>query len=218
MRGSDQSVEVVGVIATSLYGAVNEPPQPQLWYPFAQAYESDVTVHVRAAGDPGALLPLVRRQLRELDPELPILRLDRMDVVTANATAPQRVLSRVLGGAAGLALALAMLGIYGVIGHSMSQRTREVGLRIALGAHPGSVVAMVVREGLSLSVIGLVAGLALGAGAAFVARSAFLGISPLSPLALFASAAVLLVAAAAASLAPALRAARADPVESLKAE
>ncbi len=218
MRGGEERVEVVGVVATSLYQTVNEAPQPQLWFPLAQAYQGDVTLHVRTGGDPGALLPFLRQELRELDPEIPILRLDRMDAVTANATAPQRVLSRVLGGAALLALALAMLGIYGVIGYSMSQRTREVGLRIALGAHPRSVVAMVVGEGLTLSVMGLAAGLALGLAAAAVLRSAFLGISPMSPTAVLSSAAVLLVAAAGASLAPALRAAKADPVQNLRSE
>jgi predicted permease len=217
-RGSQRSVEVVGVVATSKYQAVNEPALPQFWCPFAQAYLGDVIVHVRTAGDPGDLLPQLREQLRELDPDLPILRLDRMESVTANATAPQRVLSRVLGGAALLSVALAMLGIYGVIGYSLSQRTREVGLRVALGAHPRSVVAMVVGEGVRLAMIGLVVGLAVGAGAASVARSAFLGISPLSPVALLGSAGLLLLAAAGASLAPALRAARTDPVENLRSE
>jgi predicted permease len=218
MRGTERRVEVVGVVADSRYQMVTETPMPHLWFPFAQAYQGDVVVHVRAGGDPGALLPHLRQQLREMDPDLPILRLDRMDAITANATAPQRLLSRVLAGAGVVALALAMLGIYGVVGYSVSQRTREVGLRIALGARPRRVAAMVVGEGVALSLVGLLPGITLGVGAALVVRSLLLGVDPLSPLAVAGSAGVLLVAAAMASLAPALRAARADPMESLRGE
>ncbi len=218
MRGSDERVEVVGVVANARYHAVDEDPPPHIWYPFAQSRRSDVIVHIRTAGDPRGLLPTFRQQVRDLDPELPILRADLMANVTDNATAPQRVLSSVLGAAGLMALALAMLGIYGVIGYSVSQRRREVGLRIALGAHPRRVVGMVVREGVLLSLVGLLPGLVLGGGAALALRSIFLGVSPLSPTAVAASAALLVLGAALASLAPALRAAGAHPMEALRVE
>ena len=183
-----------------------------------RATGADLIVHIRTAGDPRGLLPTFRQQVRDLDPELPILRADLMANVTDNATAPQRVLSFVLGVAGLMALALAMLGIYGVIGYSVSQRRREVGLRIALGAHPRRVVGMVVREGVLLSLVGLLPGLVLGGGAALALRSIFLGVSPLSPVAVTASAALLVLGAAIASLAPALRAAGAHPMEALRVE
>ncbi len=218
MSGGERSVTVVGVVKDFLYGSVGEDPRPHLWLPFAQAYQSAVIVHVRASGDPRVLLPLLRRELQALDPELPVQRVDLMENVTANATAPQRILSRVLGVTGVLAMALAMLGIYGVIGYSVSRRTREVGLRIALGAHPGTVVGMVVREGVALSLVGVIPGLLLGTGAAFLMRSILMGISPVSPLAMAGGVGLLVAAAATASLLPALRAARADPMESLRVE
>ena len=124
----------------------------------------------------------------------------------------------VLGGVGAIALALAMLGIYGVIAYAVSQRTREVGIRVALGAHPGKVVGMVVREGLGLASLGLIIGFAVGAGAAQLMRAILFGLSPLDPIALGGAVGMLLLAAVVASLLPALRAARVDPVKSLRWE
>jgi predicted permease len=215
---SEIPMEVIGVVANAKYRSMMEEARPQIWLALAQDYDSEVIFHVRTEGDPSLLLPTLRQQVHDLDPALPIVRSDLMENITTNSTLPQRVLSTVLGGVGAIALALAMLGIYGVIAYAVSQRTREVGIRVALGAHPRKVVGMVVREGLGLSALGLIAGLAVGAGTAQLMRAILFGLSPLDPIALGGAVGLLLLAAATASLVPALRAARVDPVKSLRWE
>lgn len=215
---SDTPMEVIGVVANAKYRSIAEEVRPQIWLPLAQHYESGVILHIRTHGDPRPLLPTIRQQVHDLDPDLPIIRADLMENITANGTLPQRILSMVLGGVGVIALALAMLGIYGVIAYAVSQRTREVGIRVALGARPGKVVGMVVREGLGLSALGLVIGLAVGAGVAQLLRALFFGLSPLDFIAVGGTLGLMVLAAVTASLLPALRAARVDPVKSLRWE
>jgi len=121
-----------------------------------------------------------------------------------------------MGFAGIVALALAMLGIYGVVSFSVSQRTREVGLRMALGAEPGRVVRMVVREGIGVALVGLVPGFLLSLAAAQLLRAFLLGADPMNPMAFSVGLGLLGLSVVAASLAPALRAARAHPMESLR--
>jgi len=215
---SDTPMEVIGVVANAKYRSIAEEDQPQIWLPLSQHYESGVIFHIRTHGDPRPLLPTLRQQVHDLDPDLPIVRADLMENITANGTLPQRILSKVLGGVGAIALALAMLGIYGVIAYAVSQRTREVGIRVALGAHPGKVVGMVLREGLGLSALGLIVGFAVGAGAAQLLRSLFFGLSPLDFVAVGGTLGLMVLASVTASLVPALRAARVDPVKSLRWE
>jgi ABC-type antimicrobial peptide transport system permease subunit len=120
--------------------------------------------------------------------------------------------------AGALALALASLGVYGVMSYVVGLRAREMGIRLALGATPGGLVALVMREGASLSAVGFGLGAALSVGVAFVLQSMLVGIAPLDPIALGAGAGILIAAAAAACYLPARRAARIDPVASLRAE
>ena len=129
-----------------------------------------------------------------------------------------RTLSMVLGLAGAITLGLAMLGIYGVVAFSVSQRTREVGLRVALGAEPGRVVRMVLREGVTLALVGLVPGILLSIVAAHLMQAALMGLQPLNPLSFGGGVGLLLCAVAAASWAPARRAARCDPMRALREE
>jgi ABC-type antimicrobial peptide transport system permease subunit len=160
----------------------------------------------------------MREQVADLDPGLPVIRADLMEDVSANATQPQRVLSAALGGAGIFALALAVLGIYGVVAYSVSQRTREMGLRMALGAEPRRMMALVIREGIVLSLIGLVPGLLASLAAARLLGAILLGMNPLDPLAFSGGVSLLLLAVMGASLAPGIQAARAHPMESLRTE
>ncbi len=217
-RGERDPFLVVGVVADIPFKTINEEPEPHLWIPFGQWYQSDVILHIRTTGDPRPLLPTFRLQVADLDPDLPVVRVDLMENVTDNATDPHRILASALGIAGLFTLALAMLGIYGVVAFSVSQRTREVGLRIALGAAPARVVRMVVKEGLSLAMIGLVPGLLVAAAAAHLLRVLIIGFSPIDPVSFTVGAGLLLFAVVSASVAPAFRAARADPMESLRAE
>jgi len=216
--GSGTPYRVVGVVEDIPWILPGEDPEPAVWIPFSQSYDARMILHARTTEDPGTLLPSLREEVALLDPELPVIRLDRMESITANATLLHRILSFTVGIAGAVTLALAMLGIYGVVAFSVSQRTREVGLRIALGAEPGAVVGMVVREGVGLALIGLVPGLLIGIAAAVLMRAALLGLQPLDPLAFGGSVTLLLLAVAGASFGPARRAARCHPMEALREE
>jgi putative ABC transport system permease protein len=217
-REGRDPIRVVGIVADLPMRSLAEEPGPHLWLPHNQWYEGDVVVNVRSAGDVRSLLPNLRGQVAELDPDLPVLRVDLMKNISANGSLPQRILSMIMGIAGALALALAMLGIYGVVAFSVSQRTREVGVRVALGAEPGQVRRMVVREGFGVALVGLVPGLLLSLAAAQVLRTFFLGADTLDPVAFGAGLMLLGTAVLAACLAPALRAARAHPMGSLRAD
>jgi len=216
--GDDRPLRVVGVVDDIPWRLPGEDPAPFLWLPFDQSYDPDVVVHARTSGDVGALLPSLRALVQELDPDMPILQLDRMEALTANATQLHRILSGALGLAGAITLGLAMLGVYGVVAFSVSQRTREVGLRVALGADRGQVIRMVLGEGMSLAMIGLVPGILLSLVAATLMRGALLGLQPLDPLAFGGSVGLLLLSVAAASWFPARRAARGDPMRALREE
>jgi predicted permease len=216
--GKDLPYRVVGVVENIASQLPGEEPEAMIWLPFSQFYLPEMILHVRTTGNPQDLFQSLRDQVTDLNPQLPVTRLDRMEVVTANATLAHRILSAALGTAGALALALAMLGIYGVVSYSVSHRTREVGLRLALGAEAGEVIRMVVREGFTLALIGLIPGIVLSLAAARLMRSILMGLSPLDPVAFGGSIALLLVSVLVAAVGPARRAARADPMEALREE
>jgi predicted permease len=216
--GDEESYTVVGVVEDIPWQSPAEEAQPFLWFPTTQWWDSRIVVHVRSGGDLASLLPELRAQVADLNPDLPVRRVDRMASISANGTLLNRILSAVLGGAGLVTLSLAMLGIYGVVSFSVRQRTREVGLRIAVGAERGQVVRMVVLEGVGLALLGLVPGLLVGLAVARLMRAALLGLSPLDPVAFLGGTSLLLLAVVAASLSPALKAARADPMDALRTE
>jgi len=216
--GDGSAREVVGVVADVPYRDLSSEVGPQLWIPFGQSYDAEMVLHARTSSDPRTLLALMRQQVSDLDPNLPVIRADLMANISANATQPQRVAAAALGGTGLFTLCLAMLGIYGVVGYSVSQRTREMGLRMALGAEPGRVVRLVLREGLVLSVVGVVPGLLAAAAAARPLRAILMGLNPMDPSSFGLGTGLILMAVLGASLVPGVRAARTNPVESLRAE
>jgi len=213
-----EPARVVGVVADAMCAEITQSRSPHVWTPFAQHYSPEMTLHVRTSSDPRPLLAVLRDEVRSLDPELPVVGLELMDDVVDNASLTQRTVSTLLGAAGSLTLALAAIGLYGVMAFAVGQRQRELGIRIALGARPGRVVLMVVREGLALSAVGVGAGLALVAAVTPLLRSVLFGVSPLDPASVGSGVAVLLGAGVAASALPALRAAGVDPVQSLRCE
>lgn len=218
-RGEEsEALRVIGVVADVPYDALSQEVGPHIWFPLAQSYSPELVLHARTRGDPRLLLPLLRQQVADLDSNLPVIGAELMETISANATMGQRILSAALGGAGFFALALAMLGIYGVVGYSVSQRTREMGLRMALGAEPGRVVRLVLKEGAVLSLIGLVPGLLGAFGASQLLRAALLGMNPMDPVAFGGGALILIASVLCASLAPGIRASKADPMTSLRAE
>ena len=217
LRNGDRIVTVVGVARDAKYRSLYEAPLNFIYVPLAQRYNARTNLLVRTAGS-ADVAAAARRVVRELDPRLPILDERTMAAETATSLFPQRLALWVTGSLAVIALLLALLGIYGVIAHRVAQRTREIGVRVALGAARGPILAMVLREGLVLAGTGVL----LGAAAAFAATrllaSFLFGVPPTDAIT-FVGAAVLLVGAAlAASWPPARRAARADPMIALRAE
>jgi predicted permease len=221
LEEGDSPAEVVGVVRDAKYGKadfVDRSSRPHFWSTSAQRFFPYVELHFKARGDPAALFRTVRQQVRTLDSDLPIRDLKRMDSITATALLEERVAALMLAGFGAVSLFLAILGIYGVLAYGIMQRMRELGIRLALGARPTRVIAMVVKESLVMSAAGIFVGLALAALIAQGLRTLLLGIASLDPISYGGSVAVLVLAAIVASAVPALRAARVDPVRSLRSE
>jgi predicted permease len=211
------SIEIVGVARNGKYQMLTEAPLPYIYRPFLQEY-AEMTLHVRVARAADTFLPLLRSEIRAVDSQLPILRLASMRDATGFATLPQRIAATLLGACASLALLLAAVGLYGVVAYAVSQRTREIGIRMALGAGRSAVVSMVIAGSMKIVGLGLAIGFSLSLAAGRAVES-FLGeVSAWDPVALAAGPFVMILFALVASWLPARRAARIDPVNALRAE
>jgi len=175
-------------------------------------------VFVRAAGDPYALVAPVRRVVRELSPDQPVERPATLEDVRATILTPERLNAFVISGFAGVALLIAVVGVAGVLAFGVSARTREFGVRLAIGATPRSLLMSVLSEGLAIVAIGIGAGIAGGYACAGIAASYVAGLELPGMLPVVAAAAVLATAAVVASLMPAARASRVDVLQALRSE
>jgi predicted permease len=211
-------LEVVGVTRDGKYRSLGEDPTPFFYTPLAQRGAERFSVIVRTALDPAALLAPVRTAIQQLDPDLPLGRLGTLEDHVGLSLLPARLAVAILGLLGGLGLVLACLGIAGVVAFGVSQRVREIGVRIALGAEGRDVIRLMVRDALRLVGIGTLVGVVIALPLAMLARGFLYGLSPLDPLAV--GGAVLLFGAVAiiASWVPARRAARVDPMVALRAE
>ncbi|HEY7509364.1 MAG TPA: ABC transporter permease [Vicinamibacteria bacterium] len=211
-------LEVVGVVADSKYRTLTEPPTPIAYVPLAQNHETGMTLYVRTTGDPAGLVAPVRAAVQALEPNLPLPDvLPMMDAIGASLYVA-RMGALLLGAFGGLALLLSAIGVYGVMAFAVSRRTREIGVRIALGAEKRTVLRLVVGDGMRLVAAGTLIGL-FGAAVAAQSLQGFLyGVSSGDALT-FAAVPVLLAAVAlVACLVPARRAARVDPLVALRSE
>ncbi len=216
---------IVGVVGNVRDTALAAPPTPVVYLPQVPAGDSlysyvyrTMALVVRTGGEPSAVTTEVQRAVRELDPTLPTFDVRPMSAVLGESTARLSFTLIILGGAAAVTLLLGGIGLYGVLAYLVTLRTRELGVRIALGALPGTVARMITRQGLVLSLVGIGCGLAIFALAARFLRSFLYGVSAADPLTLAAAVLTLLVVATLASWIPARRAARVDPATTLKAE
>ena len=210
--------QVVGVAANGKYASLGEEPAPYMYFPLAQAYRSDVVVQVRTAGDPASLVPTLREVVKSLDPNLPLHDVMTMEAHMGFATIGPRMAASLLGLFGALALGLATIGLYGVIAYAVGQRTREVGIRMALGAQPRAIRADILREGLGLALAGVAIGLLVTAAVMPLAASQLYDVNPRDPVTLGGVALVLTAVALVATYLPARRASRIDPVVALRRE
>jgi predicted permease len=192
--------------------------QPQPGVPDTVIAENVMTLTIRTAGDPSAAFPAVRNEIWALDRNLPLVNVQGLSAVVNSAMARTTFTLIMIGAAAGVALLLGAIGIYGVISYMVSLRTREIGVRIALGAQTEQVRGMVVRQGLGLAVVGAAIGLVGAVALSSLISSLLYGITPHDPVTLASVTLGLLAVAAVASWLPAMRAARIDPIEALRAD
>ena len=211
--------QVVGLAANAAYRTLNEHTRPAYFIPFAQNRSASQTLIVRTAPDrAGDLLNPIRREVLAINSRLPISSLRTVNEAIAGTLLPQRIASWLLSIAGALGLLLASVGLYGVMSFLVAQRTREVGVRMALGATRRDVVRMVVRQGLSLAVAGSVVGLLLAGGVTRFLESLLYGVSALDPGVFLAMPFAALLVAGVASFIPARRAASVDPAITLRDE
>ena len=210
-------ITVVGVVDDIRVGGLETPPPPMVFIPYLQTTIATMpTVAVRTKGDPLALVPLVRDVVRSIEPAMPISRVASMDEKLSDAIAPRLFNAWLLGLFSAIALALAVIGIYGLISQTVGQRTAEIGIRMALGAGRLQIVQLVVGGSLIMMAVGLVLGLAGAAATTRSLGSMLYGVQPLDPITLAVVPAIFLAVAALAALAPARRATRVDPVVALR--
>jgi predicted permease len=216
--GSDvrQIVEVVGVVRDSTYVTVGEEPRPFMYRPFAQAYTPRVTLLVRSAGTPISALSTIKEAVRTQDPGLAIFNVATLAEAISVSLLPARIAASLLGALGMLALALATLGIYGVLSFLVRSRTREIGVRVALGATPRTLTTMVLRQAMTWTVVGAAIGIALAAALTRFLEGFLYGISPTDAWTFGGVTLMLVLVACVAALVPAVRASRLDPLVALR--
>jgi predicted permease len=218
--GKPATYEIIGVVGDTLYD-VTKPVKAMMYFPILSGIPdqtSAATIVVRTSGDPLALSIPVQRQVAALDPALPVYDILTMQQILGKATASQSFSATLVLTFAGLSLLLAAVGLYGVLSYLVAQRVREIGIRIAMGAQRGQVLRLVLLDGLRPVFLGLLLGVAGGAGAGALIRSILYGTRPFDPGVFVVMVGSLLVTAIAACTMPALRASRIEPMEALRTE
>jgi macrolide transport system ATP-binding/permease protein len=219
--GADNTAEVIGIVADSKYNSINERPLPQMFLSMGRYSTSTLRLFVKTTGAPGPLVTEVRNALRSIDASLPIYDARTLTEHMQGAVFAQRMAADLLGAMGVLALLLAAIGLYGVMAYAVSQRTQELGIRLALGASPASLLNMIVGQGMKLTTIGLAIGIALALamfGSIGAVRTLLPGISPLDPITFIAVPVVLGVIALLATWIPGRRAGKVDPLVALRYE
>jgi putative ABC transport system permease protein len=215
---SESWLTVIGVAADVLNRRLSESPQPILYRTLEQASDLTLALLVRTGRNPPGLAEGVSREVRAVDPNLPVYGVMTMSEQIGRAVAQRRFLMRLLLSFGAIATGLALLGIYGVMAYSVSQRTREIGIRMAIGARQTDVTRMIMRGGLIVTMTGVVVGLAGSLALARFIRSQLFGVQPSDPLTLVSVLLLMTAVAAAAAYLPARRAASIDPVSALRAQ
>ena len=216
--GPEEWLTIVGIVGDVQNRGLRHEVSPEIYFPHAQSSRPQMSLVVATAVEPTSVTAAIRAEVRHLDPEQPVFRVQTMDEVVSTFLAGSRFSGVLFGLFAALALVLAMLGVYGVMAYSVHQRTGEIGLRMALGANRGDVLRLIVRQGLTLAVIGAVGGVMAAAGLTRFLESQLFAVEPTDLATFLAVPAFLLIVALVACLIPARRAASLEPQIALRYE
>jgi predicted permease len=224
--GVDQNLgqfQIVGIVKDSKQGKIDEPPSRVVYFPFLQAdlppsLIGHMTMEVRTASEPAAMTNAIRQELLAVEKNLPIYDVKTLTQQVEESLTDERAFICLVSSFGLLALLLASVGLYGVIAYSTVRRTSEIGIRIALGADRRDVMAMVLREAVRLTGIGVVIGLVLGVAAGRAISSVLYGVSAADPLTILGASVLMFVAAVLAAFLPARRAMQVDPTVALRYE
>jgi putative ABC transport system permease protein len=214
----DMEAEIVGVVGDIRRASLTDEPRADLYFPFERVLSPTTTLFIKASGDPTAIIPSVRAAVRRLEPHAVIDETRTLAAIAEESAAVARLATRLLGSFAAIALLLAGLGVYGVMAYRVRRRTRELGTRLALGATPGGIVWLVLRQAGSIVAIGLAAGAVAAVAFARTLSSVLFDITPWDPGVLASAAALLASVSLLASYLPARRASRVNPVTVLSGE
>jgi predicted permease len=210
--------EVIGVVGDVRSLQLSKTNDVEFYRPWPQRSFSGFNLIVRSATKPEATTTIVRAALDQIDKDMPILQPNSLDLIVTQSLGQQRLTMGLLGAFAGVALLLAVVGIYGAVAYTVEQRTAEIGIRMALGAQMKDVLRLVVRQGMNPVLIGLIIGLAATLGAGHLIAAQLYQVSPHNPFLIAVTAGALAVAALLACLIPARRATRVDPLQALRTE
>jgi predicted permease len=216
--GKRERLEIVGVVKTGKYQNLREEPQPFMFRPFAQGYTPQAVLVVHTQGDPKAELAAVEREVHTLDPNLPAMDAETLSQYMSIPLFVPRVAGTLLGAFGLLALALAVVGLSGVVAYFVSLRTREIGVHVALGAERLDVLMLIEKQGIRLSIVGLAIGLAAAVGVSRVLSSLLYGIGPTDPVTYVGVSVLMIVMTLLSCYIPARRAMKVDPMVALRYE
>jgi putative ABC transport system permease protein len=209
---------IVGVVGDIKNAGLEKKPMPEMFESYLQAGTAHMSLAVRTADNPMKLAEAVRRRVMSVDPDQPIYDMMTMEQRFANVLAPRRIAMTLLGVFSGLALVLTAVGIYGVIAYAVAQRTHEIGIRMALGGQRADILQLILKHGLGMAFLGIVAGLAGGMALTRLLSSHLFGVTATDPLTFAGVGLLLSMVALAACLLPAWRATQVDPMEALRHE
>jgi predicted permease len=218
LPGSSEELTVVGVVENVKHYGLDKPPQPELYRPYSRDFLTSKTFLLRVANDPASYGPLVKSTILEVDPDQPIRDMGAMEHMIGRSVAAPKFNTTMLGLASVVAVLLAMIGLFGVVSYSVTERTHEIGVRMALGANRTGVIGSVLRHGAALAGMGIAGGLLLSLLSARLLQRFLFGVTPHDPATYGLVGAGFLGVTLLASYLPARRASRVDPMIALRQE